>query len=527
MKNKNFWIPTLMAVFMAIGLLLGNMLSPKGGGINLTSSDNKYSKIQHIIEVLDKRYVDTINGEELFEKTIDDMLHNLDPHTDYISAGDIAEMQEQIHGKFGGVGVRFFIIRDTLCITNVVKGSPSERAGILAGDKILTIDGENIASKKITNDDVQKKLKGLENTEVKVKVLREGKKLDKTIVRGAIPIQSVIASYLINPTTGFVKISNFSMTTDEEFKQAVSVLKAKGMKQLIVDLRSNGGGVMQSAIEIIDEFLLGGLKIVETKGKNYPNHIQYSTSNGALKNVKVAVLINSSSASASEILAGAIQDNDRGVIIGRRSFGKGLVQEDIQLKDGSNLRLVTARYYTPTGRCIQKEYNGDFKEYYQDNMERYENGELYQVDSTLFVDSLKFLTPKGKVVYGGGGIMPDVFVPLDTTGSSWYLTELRYAGAFAEFAFDFVSNKRKKWKNAKEFKETFVVDEVVLKQFTEFATSEFNIQFNEQGFRHSKSFIQELLKSEIARQLWIEDGFYQVFNEHDVEVQEALKQLSL
>lgn len=510
---------------MAIGLLLGNLLSPKQGGLNLATSNSKYSKIQHIIEVLNKRYVDTINGEALFEKTIDDMLHNLDPHTDYISAEDIAGMQEQIHGKFGGVGVRFFIIRDTLCITNVVKGSPSERAGILAGDKFIEIDGKNIASKKITNDDVQKKLKGKENTDVKVKLLRDGKILNKTITRGSIPIQSVIASHMINSTTGFVKISSFSVTTADEFERAVLNLEAKGMKKLIVDVRSNGGGVMYSAIQIVDEFLTEGLKIVETKGKNYPTHTDYSTSKGILKNVDVAILINSTSASASEILAGAIQDNDRGTIIGRRSFGKGLVQEDIRLKDGSNLRLVTARYYTPSGRCIQKEYNGDFEEYYQDNMERYESGELYKVDSSLFVDSLKFVTPKGKIVYGGGGIMPDIFVPLDTSGSSWYLTELRYAGAFPEFAFDFVSNKRKKWKNVQEYKQKFKVTDAVLEQFTDFAETEMDVKFNQQGFEHSKSYIKDLLKAEIARQLWIEDGFYFVFNDHDLEVQEALKQL--
>lgn len=514
-----------MAVFMAIGLLLGNALTPKQGGMSLATSNSKYSKIQHIIEVLDKRYVDTINGEALFEQTIDDMLHNLDPHTDYISAQDIAGMQEQIQGKFGGVGVRFFIIRDTLCVTNVVKGSPSQRAGLLAGDKIIEIDGENIASKKITNEDVQSKLKGLENTDVKVKILRDGKTLNKSITRGSIPIQSVIASHMINSNTGFVKISSFSITTADEFKRAVLNLEGKGMKKLIVDVRSNGGGVMYSAVDIVDQFLDRGLKIVETKGKNYPTDVQFSTDNGILKNIDVAILINSNSASASEILAGAIQDNDRGTIVGRRSFGKGLVQEDIRLRDGSNLRLVTARYYTPTGRCIQKEYNGDFEEYYQDNMDRYENGELYKVDSTLFVDSLKFVTPKGKVVYGGGGIMPDVFVPLDTTGSSWYLTELRYSSAFPEFAFDFVSDKRSKWKNVKEYKQKFKVDETVLKQFTDFAEQELDVKFSQKDFDHSKKYIRDLLKAEIARQLWIEDGFYQVFNDQDVEVQEALKQL--
>ncbi len=296
------------------------------------------------------------------------------------------------------------------------------------------------------------------------------------------------------------------------------------MKKLILDLRNNGGGVLTSATDIADEFLRAGLPIVETRGEHVGTQVYSATSRGMFHDTKLAILINSQSASASEILAGAIQDNDRGVIVGRRSFGKGLVQEDVLLRDGSNLRLTIARYYTPTGRCIQKPYTGDIDEYY-DQMERYENGELYHVDSTIFNESLKYTTPKGKVVYGGGGIFPDVFVPLDTTGSSWYLTHLRYSPAFTTFAFEFVSDKRNKWKSVDQYVKEFEVSDKILEDFARYAKKEFDITIDRVGLNRSKGRIKSDLKGEIARQLWVEEGFYHVQNKVDAEVREALKAL--
>ena len=507
---------------MATGLFFGNVLTPKGGFV-ANNGQAKYQKLQDIIQILDKKYVDAVDGEELFEKSIGDMLHSLDPHSNYITAKDLQLMNEEIEGKFGGVGIRFFVIRDTICVTNVLPQSPSMRAGLESGDKIISVDGKNVAKKKISNDDIMGMLKGREGTDVQLGLLRDGKKITKTVTRGSIPVESVVASYMINKETGYIRIDRFSIETSREFRLAAFELKKLGLKKLILDLRNNGGGVLTGATEIADEFLGADIPIVETRGENAGKVVYKSTSQGSLKNVDVAVLINSNSASASEILAGALQDNDRGVIIGRRSFGKGLVQEDVPLRDGSNLRLTIARYYTPTGRCIQKPYSGDIHEYYKDQMERFDNGEMYHVDSTYFVDSLKFTTPKGKVVYGGGGIMPDIFVPLDSMGSSWYLTSLRMSPTFTTFAFDFVQNKRGKWNSPQQFARKFNVTNGLLEDFIQFAADEYKIRIDRPEFNHSKSVISRILKGEIARQIWVEQGYYQVNNVNDAEVQKALE----
>lgn len=526
LNNKNnYLIPLLLAVFMAIGLLLGNFFSSRMNivGVSGTGGAEKYQKLQDIIEILDNKYVDTVNGEKLFEETIGDMLHKLDPHSNYIPARELAEMNESIEGKFGGIGVRFFVIRDTICVTHVLPNSPSERAGIMAGDKIIKIENKVVAGKKISNDKIMSLLKGKENTSVRVQLLRKGKFIRKQIIRGVIPISSIICANMINSSIGYIKIEQFSITTSQEFRVAANLLKSKGMKKLILDLRNNGGGVLASATEIVDEFLKENLPIVTTKGEHTKTNTYLSTSGGILETTKVAVLINANSASASEIVAGALQDNDRGIIIGRRSFGKGLVQEDVQLRDGSNLRLTIARYYTPTGRCIQKPYMENYDEYYHDQYDRYDNGELYKPDSSLFVDSLKFKTPKGKIVYGGGGIMPDIFVPFDSSGMSLYYTELRYSSAFQSFAFDYVSDKRTKWKSPEQYNKTFNVSDELLKKFMFYAEKNDKVKLDKQGFENSKKLIAETLKSEIARQLWVEQGFYIVTNGADKEVLKAIK----
>lgn len=526
LNNKNnYLIPLLLAITLATGLLIGNYFSTRMNVVGYSSSNGaeKYQKLQDIIEILDNKYVDTVNSEKLFEETIGDMLHKLDPHSNYIPARELALMNESIEGKFGGIGVRFFLIRDTICVTHVLPNSPSERAGLMPGDKIVKIEGKSVASKKINNEKIMSLLKGEENTTVNVQLLRKGKLINKQITRGVIPISSIVCSNMISNSIGYIKIEQFSITTSQEFRDAANYLKSKGMKKLILDLRNNGGGVLQSATEIIDEFLKENLPIVTTKGEHTKTKTYLSTSGGILESTKVAVLINANSASASEIVAGALQDNDRGTIIGRRSFGKGLVQEDVQLRDGSNLRLTIARYYTPTGRCIQKPYTESYEDYYHDQVDRYDNGELYKPDSSLFVDSLKYKTPKGKIVYGGGGIMPDVFVPFDSSGMSFYFTELRYSSAFQCFAFDFVANKRTKWKSAEQFNKTFVISDDLLKKFMVYAEKNDKVKQDLAGFRASKKLIAETLKAEIARQLWVEQGFYIVTNESDREVKKAIK----
>lgn len=520
-KSTSYWIPIVMAVCLAMGLFLGNVLAPKAIA-GSSSNDAQSQKIQDIIDVLDNSYVDSVNYDELFETTISDMLHKLDPHSNYIPARDLKAINESIEGRFGGVGIRFFIIRDTVCVTNVLPGSPAMRTGLKAGDKILAVDKE-ILDKTITNDGVMALLKGLENTDVNLTILRDGKRLKKKVTRGSIPVESVVAAYMMTDKVGYIRIDQFSMSTSMEFLFAAKNLKQQGLKKLIIDVRGNGGGLLTGATDIADAFLTAGTPIVETKGEHSPSYVYRATRNAELVDVEVAVLINSNSASASEILAGALQDNDRGTIIGRRSFGKGLVQEDKLLRDGSNLRLTIARYYTPTGRCIQKPYSGDYHSYYEDQMDRYENGEMYKIDSSLFIDSLKFKTPKGKVVYGGGGIMPDVFVPYDTTGSSWYYTELRYSSVFTTFAFDYVQDKRNKWSSPEAYNKSFKVTDEVLMRFVKFAESEYKIKSKATDLETSKILIAQKIKGEIARQIWVEQGYFQVANSEDVDVQEALK----
>jgi carboxyl-terminal processing protease len=524
-KQNQYLIPIVMACFLAVGLLLGKKLTPQQE-VATSGGEVRYQKIQEIIHVLDERYVESVDGEELFEKTISDMLHKLDPHSNYIPAEDLKAMNESIEGKFSGVGIRFFIIRDTLCITNVLPYSPAEKSGLFSGDKILSVDKKPIVGSGINNEDVMSMLKGVAGTKVKLSVLREGQVLSKSVVRGSIPVESVVASFMINKEVGYIRINQFSVATSEEFHYASQNLLNQGLKKLIIDLRDNGGGVLTGATEIADEFLSANVAIVETRGEHSREYTYRASKNGSLDDINVAIVINSNSASASEILAGAIQDNDRGTIVGRRSFGKGLVQEDMMLRDGSNLRLTIARYYTPTGRCIQKPYDEGADSYYNDQMERYENGELYKVDSTLFVDSLKFTTPAGKIVFGGGGIMPDIFVPYDTLGNSWYYTELRYSSAFTTFAFDFVEGKRKTWKSVNEFIETFDVSEEILNDFVAFSEEEAGIKLRPSDLEVSESLIKRTIKGEIARQLWVEQGYYQVQTITDVDIQEAIKALN-
>ncbi len=524
---KNYYlIPIGLAVAMAIGLGLGYFLVPHTDGTAAEKKGEKYQKIQDILEVLDKRYVDTVNGERLFESTISDMLHKLDPHSNYIPARDMKLAQEGIQGRFGGVGVRFNILRDTICITNVIKGSPSERAGLLAGDRIIAVDDKSTASAKITNEKVQEYLKGEAGTKVKVKIKRDQQTKTVSVERGDIPIYSVSSAIMLNESVGFIRIEQFSVQTAKEFRNAALKLLQQGMSKLILDLRDNGGGVMSACIEIADEFLPKGMLIVETRGTNTRDEKYRSTSGGILERVETAVLINQNTASASEILTGALQDNDRATIYGRRSFGKGLVLGDYPLRDGSNIRITVARYYTPSGRCIQKEYNGSMEDYYADANDRFDSGELFAPDSSLFVDSLKFKTRKGRTVYGGGGIMPDVFIPLDTTGFTAYYNRLRFSGAIRGFAFDFVQNKRKEWSSFEAYSSSFNVGNDLTRKFMKYAENDFSVPYSAKELNQSQRSIAKTLKAEIARQIWLEDGYFYVSNQTDNEVQLVLRKLS-
>jgi carboxyl-terminal processing protease len=522
-ENKRYLLPILFASTLVLGLIIGSRLSGSRGGSS--ALDNKQiQKISDVVQLLDARYVDNIDKDKIFEETISEMLHKLDPHSNYISAKEMLAVSESIEGKFGGIGIRFQIIRDTVCITNVIEGSPSQSVGIRSGDKIIKINKKLFTGKKITNELVFSNLKGAVGTTVQLTVVRNKKEIPFTITRGEIPLKTVVGIYMIDKETGYIGIEQFSIPTADEFHQAAVKLKGLGMKKLILDLRNNGGGVLQASTMIADEFLSKGLVILKTKGRKEKEKTYYATSGGVLENISAVVLVNAYSASASEILAGALQDNDRAYIVGRRTFGKGLVQEDIPLRDGSNVRITVARYYTPSGRCIQKPYSGNYEEYLKDES-RVEKGEWYHLDSSLYVDSLKFKTRGGRTVYGGGGITPDVFVPYDTTESSFYLTELIMSGAFQSFAFDFVSNKRNSWSGAKDFCERFVVNDKILQRFVAYAKNSHNVKENIIDLKRSKSYIINNIKSEIARQLWPDEGYYRVVNTKDIELKRAMEQL--
>ncbi len=525
-KQNQYLAPLAFASFLIIGIIIGKHF---GGHQTFFSEgeggNHRFFKLQEIIQVLNKRYVDSINSEQIFEETISDMLHKLDPHSNYIPADKLKAMNESINGKFSGIGIRFFIIRDTVAVTNVLSFSPSMTAGLKAGDKILKVDTIPVAGQNITNEKIMKLLKGVAGTKVKLIVLRNKEKKEIEITRGDIPIESVVASFMIDDEKGYIKIDQFSMTTAEEFRYAARRLLKQGVKKLILDLRNNGGGVFSAAVEIADEFLPAGTPIVETRGAHSKKEVYTATPKGMLEDIELAVIINSNSASASEIIAGAIQDNDRGVIIGRRSFGKGLVQTDMTLKDGSNLRLTIARYYTPTGRCIQKPYTDNYEDYYKEQAHRFESGEMYQIDSTLLNDSLKYTTPSGRTVYGGGGIMPDVFVPLDSAGASWYLTELRYSGTFTMFAFDYIQDKRNQWKSITEYINNFKVTDKIFNDFIEYAKKELKIEPIQTDIQKSKKLIKQMIKEEIARQLWMEQGYYRVKILHDKDIQKTIEVL--
>ncbi len=519
--NKSYFaVPILLGTTLAVGLWLGTMFIPDGGFSDPISENT--SKFNTILAMIENKYVDSVDHDILVESSIEGMIKQLDPHSAYIPARDLEAVNEQLDGEFGGVGIRFLIHNDTLVATHVLNESPSEKAGMLAGDRIISVDGEKITTGKLTNDDVMDLLKGKAGSMVVVRVKRKKKIKKLTIIRGTIPISSVDAAIMLTDDIGFIKLNSFTYNSSDEFEQAARKLKAKGMKKLIFDLRNNGGGLMFAATDIADHFLESGKLIVYTEGRKRPREDYYSTSRGILEETEVIVLINSLSASASEIVAGAIQDNDRGLIMGRRSFGKGLVQDQEELTDGSALRLTISRYYTPAGRSIQKPY-GKGVDYDHDYLSRIESGELMNEDSIKIDKSLKYKTSGGRTVYGGGGIYPDMFIPNDTAGASYYLTELYYSQVFNHFAIDYLDRERGKMKSFKKFDRTFKVSNKLFTNFIAYA-SKLGVEENPFDIITSRSVIKNRIKAEIARHLWQDDGYYSVYVEDDLDVQRALEE---
>ena len=517
-KNALFIVPVLVGGALAVGIWLGSMFVPSG-----TASDSiqeNTSKFSTILEMIEDKYVDSVDHDLLIESSIEGMITKLDPHSAYIPARDLDAVNEQLNGNFGGVGIRFLIHNDSLVATHVLPGSPSERAGMKAGDRLIAIDGEDITDGSLTNQDVMDKLKGKEGTDVKVLVYRDGKKKKLDITRGTIPVSSIDAAIMLDDEVGFIKLNSFTYNSSDEFHAAASNLKQKGMKKLIFDLRNNGGGLMFAATDIADEFLESGKLIVYTEGRKSPRKEYVSTSKGILEDVEVIILINSLSASASEIVAGAIQDNDRGLIMGRRSFGKGLVQDQSEFTDGSALRLTISRYYTPSGRSIQKPYGEDV-DYENDYYDRLAHGELLNEDSMKIDKSLQYETVGGRTVYGGGGIIPDEFIPNDTAGASYYLTNLYYKNVFNHYAIKYLDNRRDNMGSFDSFFKKFNINESMFNEFISYAST-LGVEEDPMDIVTSRSTIKNRIKAEIARHVWQDNGYYMVYVQQDMDVMEAL-----
>ena len=522
------WMPVLLAAAIILGIFLGTKLQNQmhfGTRITKGTGTNKIGLIMNLIE---GNYVDTVDSKKLVEAAIPEILKQLDPHTVYIPAKDMQEVSEEMSGNFSGIGVQFSIQNDTIMVIDVISGGPSQKLGIRAGDRIVKVNDSIMTGVKVTNEKVLKKLRGAKGTKVNVSIARKGfaELIPFEITRGEIPLTSIDVNYMINKNTGYIKVGRFAEKTYDEFMNGVNRLDKLGANQLIIDLRGNPGGYLSAVIKMVTEFLDKGELVVYTKGRTQPQRTSNTEKKGTFFGEKIVVLVDEYSASASEIFAGAIQDNDRGTIIGRRTFGKGLVQEQIPFFDGSAIRLTVARYYTPAGRCIQKSYKNGLDDYYGDLKRRYVHGEFEQKDSTHYSDTLKYYTRMKRVVYGGGGIMPDIFVAADTSGLSPYYMKITQKGLTYQFAFDYSDKYRDelgKLKTGKDF-ESYLSQHNVLDSFTEFAAKK-GIPKDPKSLAISGKIIETQLMAYIARNIIGEVGFYSVISQIDATLLEAIKAL--
>lgn len=525
-------MPLYFAIVMALGIGIGYYFTFNTNGLNagndkLAGVDKTGNKINKLLNYIEMEYVDTVNHEQLENKTIASMLKSLDPHSDYIPAAELEAVNEPLEGEFDGIGVEFNIFNDTIRVINPIIGGPSEKVGVKAGDKIIKVDGKTVAGIKISNKQVFEKLRGKSGTTVTVSVLRGAlkKPVDFVITRGKIPLYSIDISYMLAPSIGYIKISKFASTTYDEYIDAFNSLSKQGMKKLVLDLRGNGGGFLKTAVDLSDEFLTNGLQIVYTQGRTHPKKVYNATSRGGFENNAMVVLIDEGSASASEIVAGALQDNDRATIIGRRSFGKGLVQDQVDLPDGSAFRLTIARYYTPTGRCIQKPYDHGLEAYYSEEYDRFLQGELYNADSMKLDKTKQFRTPGGKIVYGGGGIVPDIFVPLDSTRYATVVNKLFNLGIMNSFAFEYADKNRSefmaKFSNANAFIDKYTVGEKEISALNAYLVSKkanLVVKGSENG-------LPQILKALIGRNLFDKDAYYPIINKTDNCIKKAIEVL--
>lgn len=522
-KNSLIWLPLTIAISVVIGITIGNRFSNQ----NYISENDR--KLNTILNLISEDYVDTVNINSLIEAAIPNILSNLDPHSTYIPAKDLTAVNDELKGSFFGIGISFTIMNDSITVMEVLSGGPSEKVGLMAGDRIVTVNDSVMVGPKITSDAVMSMLKGAKDTTVKLGIKRNSSKriLKYEIKRGEIPVNSVDASYMADKTTGYIKVNKFGKTTYDEFLNGLVKLKQKGAKRYVIDLRGNSGGFMEPALLMANEFLPENSRIVYTKGREKKNDSQFwSDGNGSFQDAELVVLIDEYSASASEIFAGAIQDNDRGLIIGRRSFGKGLVQNQISLPDSSAIRLTVARYYTPSGRCIQKNFKpGDEYNYTQDIINRFNHGEFYSRDSIRVDENQAFETANGRKVYGGGGIIPDIFVPSDTSGITSYYINALNAGLFHKFSFQYTDINREtfnKMKDYKEFLKALPSDDILLSDFVSFA-QQHKIPARWYYINQSRKLILTQLKSLIARDIFGTEAFYAIYNKSDRNMDAALK----
>ena len=529
MKQKStrhpIWLPLAIALAMVVGIFIGSRFTA-----NKPVAEND-RKLNAILNLIAQDYVDTTNLNDLIEMSIPEILSNLDPHTSYFSAEELKAATDDLNGSFSGIGISFVMVNDTIGVVEVIPGGPSEKVGIMAGDKIVMIDDSVATGPKMTNGEVMKRLRGDKGTQVKLGIKRQNssKLLTFTVTRGDIPVNTVDAYYMLDKNTGYIKINQFGRHTYDEFLTAMASLEQEGAKRYMIDLRGNGGGFMEMAVLMVNEFLPADEPIVFTKGRYKRDDSEvWSDGNGSFQDAEVAVLIDEYSASASEIFAGALQDNDRGLIVGCRSFGKGLVQKEFVLPDSSAIRLTTARYYTPSGRCIQKDYKEGMLDYEKELIDRYTHGELYSRDSMKIDKSQVFTTLHGRTVYGGGGIVPDIFVARDTSGINSYYIEIANAGLLQRYAFNYCNDHRTALNNLKDYQQflsTAPSDDALTKDFADFASAN-GIAPRWYYINQSQDVIVTNLKALIARDIFGNQAFYPIYNRNDKTIQAALKALN-
>lgn len=524
-NKSNRYMPFMMALCVIFGIVIGTFYSNHFSGNRLSIINSSSNKLNNLLHIIDDQYVDPVNMDSLVEKAMPQILAELDPHSVYISAKDVQAANDELKSSFSGIGVEFTIRQDTIHVQNVIKNGPAERAGVIAGDKIVNVDGKPFVGKQLTQEEAMHKLKGQKDTKVKIGVLRYGEKKVRfiTITRGDIPQKSISATYMLNETTGYIKIKNFAENTYPELLISLAKLSQSGFSNLVIDLRDNTGGYLASAVQMANEFLPKNRLIVYTKGRKSPREDYRTDGRGSYQNIPLVVLINEGSASASEIFAGAMQDNDRATIIGRRSFGKGLVQQPIAFPDGSMIRLTIARYYTPSGRCIQKPYTtGDDKDYQQDLLTRYEHGEFFSRDSIKHKGPA-YHTHIGRVVYGGGGITPDIFVPEDTLGMTSYYKQAAMSGLILQFAYSYTDDNRIKLNNFKEMMELsdYLVKQNTVSQFADYA-NDHGLKRRNLMIRRSHKLLQTYIDSRIIYNIMDEDAWNEYINQDDPVIKKAL-----